>query len=69
MRVSTTVFVGSTPFGGLLMGWIASRFGVDVSLAFAGTACAMLGLLAFWWLLRIPAPTGLREATAPIAPA
>ena len=69
MSVYTTVFVGSTPFGGLLMGWIASRFGVDVSLAFAGTACAMLGLLAFWWLRRIPAPTGLREATAPIAPA
>ncbi|MHB8891478.1 MAG: MFS transporter [Candidatus Limnocylindrales bacterium] len=69
MSVYTTVFVGSTPFGGLLMGWIASRFGVDVSLAIAGTACALLGLLAFWWLRRIPAPTGLREATAPIAPA
>jgi hypothetical protein len=35
---------------------------VDVSLAVGGVACALLGLLAFWWLRRIPVPTGRREA-------
>ena len=37
------------------MGWIASRFGVDVSLAVGGVACVVLGLIAFLWLRRIPA--------------
>ena len=36
ISVYTTVFVGSTPLGGLLMGWIASAFGVPASLAVAG---------------------------------
>jgi MFS family permease len=48
MSVYTTVFVGSSPLGGLLMGWIASRFGVEVSLAVGGVACVVLGLIAFW---------------------
>jgi MFS family permease len=69
MSVYTTVFVGSSPVGGLLMGWIASRFGVEVSLAIGGIACALLGLIAFWWLRRIPVPPGLRQAKAPTAPA
>jgi MFS family permease len=55
MSVYTTVFVGSSPVGGLLMGAIASTFGVDVSLAVGGIACVVLGLIAFLWLRRIPA--------------
>ena len=62
MSVYTTVFVGSAPIGGLLMGWIASRFGADVSLAVGGVACALLGVFAFWWLRRIPLVPVLREA-------
>ena len=69
MSVYTTVFVGSSPIGGLLMGWIASRFGVEVSLAVGGVACALLGLIASWWLRRIPVPPGLRQAKVPTAPA
>jgi MFS family permease len=69
MSVYTTVFVGSSPIGGLLMGWIASRFGVEVSLAIGGVACAVLGLIAFWWLRRIPVPPALREVMTPTAPA
>ncbi len=65
MSVYTTVFVGSSPIGGLLMGGIASKFGVDVSLAVGGIACAALGLIAAWWLRRIPAP-GLRRTTVPV---
>ncbi len=66
MSVYTTVFAGSTPFGGLLMGWIASRFGVDVSLAVGGIACALVGGAAFAWLRRIrgrQAVTALRVGT------
>jgi MFS family permease len=56
ISVYTTVFVGSTPVGGLLMGWLASTFGVDVSLAVAGVACAIMALLALAWLRRIRGP-------------
>lgn len=70
MSVYTTVFVGSAPIGGLLMGWIASRFGADVSLAVGGVACALLGMFAFWWLRRIPSAADLgREAAASMTPA
>jgi len=68
MSVYTTVFVGSSPIGGLLMGGIASKFGVDVSLAVGGVACAVLGLIAFWWLRRIPA-SGLLRTGVPAMPA
>jgi MFS family permease len=67
MSVYTTVFVGSTPIGGLLMGWIASRFGVEVSLALGGFVCVVLGVIAFWWLRRIPA-TAPRRTSVPVPP-
>ena len=61
LSVYTTVFAGSTPFGGLLMGWIASQFGVEASLAVAGISCLLVGLAAYVWLrrirLRLEAPT------------
>lgn len=60
ISVYTTVFAGTTPIGGLLMGWIASRFGVDVSLAAGGVACVVTGVVAFAWLRRIRA----RQAVA-----
>jgi MFS family permease len=53
MSVYTTVFAGSTPIGGVLMGGIASALGVDWSLAIGGAASAVIGLLAFVWLRRI----------------
>ena len=65
LSVYTTVFVGSTPFGGLMIGWVASRFGVDVALAFGGAASAVVGVLAFVWLRRIRA----RAAGAGVAAA
>jgi hypothetical protein len=42
---------------------------VEVSLAIGGVACALLGLIAFWWLRRIPVPPALREVMTPTAPA
>lgn len=50
MSVYVTVFAGSTPVGGLLMGAIASRFSVPVSLAAGGIACVAVGLLGLAWL-------------------
>jgi MFS family permease len=53
ISVYTTVFVGSTPVGGLLMGAIASSWSVDASLAIAGVGCVATGLLSLVWLRRI----------------
>jgi MFS family permease len=50
MSVYVTVFAGSTPVGGLLMGGIASDFGVAASLAAGGVACALIGLVGIAWL-------------------
>ncbi len=68
ISVYTTVFVGSSPIGGILMGWVASRYGVDVSLAVGGVACAALGLIAFAWLRRIAA-SGIQRKAVPTTPA
>ena len=55
MSVYTTVFAGSTPIGGLLMGGLASKAGVQFSLAVAGVLCAAIGLGAIVWLRRVHA--------------
>jgi MFS family permease len=73
MSIYTTVFAGSTPIGGLLMGGIASRFGVDVSLAAGGIACALIGLGGFAWLRSAGgraalAPVPAEPIVAPVAP-
>jgi MFS family permease len=60
LAVYTTVFVGSTPIGGLLIGGLASALGVAVALAVGGAACVAMGLVALAWLGRIRA----REAAA-----
>jgi MFS family permease len=75
ISVYTTVFVGSAPVGGLLMGWLASAFSVEASLAVGGVACIATGALVFVWLRRIRgsalfAPGGAtRQAAAPGNPA
>jgi MFS family permease len=66
ISVYTTVFVGSAPVGGLLMGWIASAFGVDVSLAVGGIGCLATGTLSLVWLRRIRG-AALFGATMPAA--
>lgn len=53
ISVYTTVFAGSTPIGGLLMGALASSFGVPVAMAVGGAASAIVGLLGFVWLRRM----------------
>ena len=46
MALFSVVFVGSTPVGGPLVGWIAERFGPRVSLAVAGATTLVAGLVA-----------------------
>jgi MFS family permease len=55
ISVYTTVFVGSTPVGGLIIGWLASRYGVDASLYVGGVACVVTGAVGLLWLRRINA--------------
>jgi len=55
ISVYTTVFVGSTPVGGLIVGAIASRFGVPASLFVGGVACVLAGTTGLVWLRRIRA--------------
>jgi MFS family permease len=56
ISVYTTVFVGSTPVGGLIMGAIASSWSVEASLAIAGLGCLVTGMLSLAWLRRIKGP-------------
>ena len=53
MSLYTTVFAGSVPAGGLLMGWIASSWGVPVSLMIGAILSLLVGLAAWPWLARI----------------
>jgi len=52
MAVYTTLFVGSTPVGGLLFGAIASRYGTAASLLVGGVATLVSALIAAAWVLR-----------------
>jgi MFS family permease len=52
MSVYTTVFAGSTPIGGPVMGGLASFFGVAVSLAIGGLLSVFVGAGALIWIRR-----------------
>jgi MFS family permease len=53
MSLYTTVFAGSVPVGGLLMGWIASTWGVPTALLVGALLTLAVGLAAWTWLARI----------------
>ncbi|MFN8624143.1 MAG: MFS transporter [Chloroflexota bacterium] len=53
MSVYTTVFAGSTPVGGLVMGWIAAQAGVASAFLVGGVICAVMGVGAFAWVRRL----------------
>jgi MFS family permease len=71
MAVYTTVFAGSTPIGGLLMGFVASRFGVAESMILGGVLCAVIGAAAFAWIRRhrVAPATPVRSEARPAATA
>jgi MFS family permease len=73
MSVYTTVFAGSVPAGGLLMGAIASAWGVPLSLLIGALLSLAVGIGGWTWLRRIRAadqplrtPRGATLATADI---
>jgi len=64
MSVYTTVFSGSVPAGGLLMGAIGSAWGVPISLMIGAVLSLLCGLGAWVWVRRIqPATRPVRRAT------
>jgi hypothetical protein len=67
ISVYTTVFVGSSPVGALLVGWIASGYGVETSLAVSGIACGLVGIAAIAWLRRIRARNATSDGQAAVA--
>ncbi len=66
MSVYTTVFAGSTPFGGLSMGAIASGFGSAVAMAVGGAISVVVGLIGLVWINRIRQRTPAEVARARI---
>jgi len=68
MSVYTTVFAGSVPVGGLLAGWVASRWGVGAAFAMGGVATLTIGVAAWFWVMRIRAAKLLApQAPTPVA--
>ncbi len=67
MSVYTTVFAGSTPIGALLMGWIASQYGVAESIIFGGLVCTAIGLTAYAWVRRNRAEEVIAAKVRPAA--
>ncbi len=71
MGVYTTVFVGSTPVGGLATGVIGSAIGIPAAIAIGGAISALAGLGGALWLrsvrgrraVRVAAEAATAEAT------
>jgi MFS family permease len=53
MSVYTTVFAGSVPAGGLLMGWVASVWGVPLAFVLGGVLSLAVAIPAMFWVRRI----------------
>jgi MFS family permease len=60
MSFYTMAFMGTTPFGSLLAGGLASRIGAPHTLLLSGAGCL---IAALWFATRLP---GLRETVRPI---
>ena len=66
MSVYTTVFAGSVPAGGLLAGYVASRWGVGVAFAAGGVVTLAIGTWAWFWVMRIRAAKQLARQAPPV---
>ena len=63
MSVYTTVFAGSTPIGGLLIGVLASAISVPFAIAVGGAGSLVVGVAAYAWYRRMaPAMADLAVA-------
>ncbi len=65
MSFYTTIFAGSTPIGGLLMGAIASGLGIAIAMVVGGVLSLAVGVAAFAWIRR----RGLDRPVRPWLPA
>jgi MFS family permease len=65
MSVYTTIFAGSTPIGGPVMGGLASAFGVAISLAIGGVLAVLVGVGSLVWMRHrgLDTPTALRPVS------
>jgi MFS family permease len=68
MSVYTTVFAGSTPIGGLLVGSVASAFGIPVAVAVGGAGSIVIGLAGYVAWRRIRPPHAPDEGEPELAP-
>ncbi len=64
MSFYTTIFAGSTPIGGLLMGGIASSLGIVVAMAVGGALSLAVGIGALAWIRRRALDRPLRPPAA-----
>jgi predicted MFS family arabinose efflux permease len=55
MALYGVVFLGSTPIGAPIAGWVGQHFGAGTSLIGGGAAAALFGLLALWQRERMSA--------------
>jgi len=51
LALTAVAFLGSTPIGGPITGWIADNIGVSWSLAYGGIITLAAGVYMFAWLL------------------
>jgi MFS family permease len=65
LAVYTTVFAGSSPFGGLLIGSIASSAGVPTAFLVAGVSATAIGLVAVVWLRTLARRAAAQPVHAP----
>ena len=61
MALWSVAFLGSTPIGGPIAGWVSETFGGRAGLLMGAVACFLAAALG-WWLLR-------RNASASATPA
>ena len=66
MALWAVAFLGSTPIGGPLMGWVGEHIGPKIALGFGGVATVACGLLAYPALARVV--TRANGETPPLAP-
>ena len=72
MSVYTTVFAGTSPIGGLLLGALASNAGPAAAIAWGGAVSAVAAVVGLVWyrrLTRIPAEPARPVGPTPVAPA
>jgi MFS family permease len=59
MALYGMVFLGSTPVGSVLTGWMAQRWGPRVGFVMGGAAAIAAGLGGLWWRARASTPAAV----------